>query len=91
MTRVIVDDRAARKPTPTRDSYRWDEIGNYVVSTVRLPAAMAEIVGARYETLVYSCVDGAWDFDDSNVQSVTEAEADAAHAAACDRTRGRIQ
>ena len=88
---LVIDARERRKPKPTANSYRWDEIGNYVVSTIRLSDTMAEAVNARYETLVYSCVEGAWDFDGSGEQSVTEAEADTAHAAVCDRMRGRIQ
>lgn len=90
MKDLIVDDRARRKPKPSSNSYRWDEIGNYVVSTIRLPESFAHD-DARFETLVYSFVDGAWDFDRSGVQSETEAEADIAHAGACDRMRGRIQ
>lgn len=91
MKDLVVDARTRHKPKPTSASYRWDEIGNYVVSTVRLSDSIAEAVDARYETLVYSCVEGAWDFDGSGEQRVTEAEADTAHAAACDRMRGRIQ
>ena len=91
MKDLVVDARERRKPKPSSNSYRWDEIGSYVVSTIRLSDFMAAAVDARYETLVYSCVEGAWDFDGSGVQSVTEAEANAAHVAACDRMRGRIQ
>lgn len=91
MKALIVDARKRHKPSPTRNSYRWDEIGNYTVSTVRLSNSIAEAISARYETLVYSYVQGEWDFDGSGMQSATLAEADVAHAAACDRVKGRIQ
>lgn len=91
MRKLVVDARERRKPTPNPNSYRWDEIGNYVVSTVRLSDSIAEAVDARYETLVYSRVEGAWDFDGSCVQSETQAKADDAHEALCNRVRGRIQ
>jgi hypothetical protein len=87
---LTVDAHKRHKPSPTRNSYRWDEIGNYVVSTVRLSESIAEALSARYETLVYSLVEGRWDFDGSGMQSDTDTEADAAHAAACDRVKGRI-
>lgn len=87
---VRVDERERYKPSPNRDSYRWDEIGGYVVSTIKLPSSIAAAVDALYETLVYSCSDGAWDADGSGVQSATQADADEAHEAACDRIRGRI-
>lgn len=77
------------RPSPNANSYRWDEIGGYVVSTIRFSDSIAEANGARYETLVYSIADGEWGND--GVQSVTEDEAAAAHVAACDRLRGRIQ
>lgn len=86
-----VDTKERYRPRPNQNSYRWDEIGAYVVSTIRYPAALAEANGAGFETLVYSMVDGMWDPDKSGVQSDTEAEAAAAHQAACDRIRGRIQ
>jgi hypothetical protein len=89
---LVVDARTRHKPKPTSASYRWDEIGNYIVSTVHFSDSIAAAnEGAHFETLVYSLVEGAWDFDRSGEQSVTEAEAEAAHAAACDRMRGRIQ
>jgi hypothetical protein len=79
-------------PSPNRqNNFRWDEIGGYVVSTIRLPEEIAAASGAAYETLVYSRVSGAWDIDDDGVQTDTEAEANVAHDAACVRLRGRIQ
>lgn len=87
----IVDSQEKRRPSPNRNSYRWDEIGGYVVSTIRLPEPFEEATGARYETLVYSLSDGEWGVDASGVQSDSEVEADAAHVAACNRIRGRIQ
>jgi hypothetical protein len=86
-----VDMRERHSPRPNRNSYRWDEIGGYVVSTVRLPEAITAVSGVRYETLVYSVADGEWNVDGSDTQSVTDAEAAAAHDAACARIRGRIQ
>lgn len=92
MKDLVVDARTRHMPKPTNASFRWDEIGNYIVSTVRFSDSVAEAnEGARFETLVYSVVEGAWDFDRSGEQSVTEAEAEATHARACDRVRGRIQ
>jgi len=83
--------RLPYRPTPNRaNNHRWDEIGGYVISTIRLPVSIAVAVDASYETLVYALVDGRWDADGSGVQSESEAEADAAHAAARDRIRGRI-
>lgn len=79
------------RPRPNQNSYRWDEIGGYIVSTIRYPAVVAEANGAGFETLVYSMVDGEWDPDKSAVQSDTEDQAAAAHQAACDRIRGKIQ
>lgn len=86
-----IDDRVLRKPSPSRNSHRWDEIGGYVVSTVRLPKVTAEFTGLYYETLVYSLVEGRWDADNQGVQSANEAEANEEHLAACARVRGRIQ
>ena len=86
----LVDSQEKRSPSSNRNSYRWDEIGGYVVSTIRLPEPF-EATGARYETLVYSLSDGEWDVDGSGMQSDSEVEADAAHVAACNRIRGRIQ
>jgi hypothetical protein len=88
---LVVDASTRHKPKPAPNSYRWDEIGSYVVSTVRLSDSIAEAVDARYETLVYSCAEGAWDFDGSGVHSETQAKADDAHEALCNRVRGRIQ
>lgn len=79
-------------PSPNRqNNYRWDEIGGYIVSTIRFPESFAAATGAAYETLVYSCAAGAWDVDGEGVQTDTEAEANVAHDAACVRIRGRIQ
>lgn len=75
---------------PRDNSHRWDEIGGYGVSTIKFSASQAEANDALYETLAYSIATGKWDADGSGVQSLTEAEADAAHAAACDRIRERI-
>lgn len=83
-----VDAFEKYRPRPSDNSYRWDEIGGYVVSTIKLPDSFV-VDDARYETLVYSIADGTWGTE--GVQSVTEGEADAAHAAACARVRGRIQ
>jgi hypothetical protein len=85
-----VDIRKRRRPSPNDNSFRWDEIGGYIVSTVRFSDSISEANdGARYETLVYSIADGEWGSD--GVQSQTEDEAIVAHVAACDRIRGRIQ
>lgn len=91
--RILVEEPLPRKHSPSRtNGYRWDAIGNYIISTIKLPESFA-VDGARYETLVGSTVDGKWewDADGSGKQSETEAEADAAHEAACDRIRRRIQ
>lgn len=87
--RAKVDEalREPRKPSPSRNSYRWTEIDGYIVSTVSLP----ESYEMQYETLVYSIVDGKWDSDGSSVQRVCKVAANAAHDAACARLRGRIQ
>jgi hypothetical protein len=86
-----IDERWLHRPRPNRENtYRWDVIGGYVVSTIKFSASLSVANEAFYETLVYSCVEGKWDVDGTGVHSMTEAEADAAHVAACDRIRGRI-
>jgi hypothetical protein len=85
------DVRTPHGLSPSRNSYRWDEIGSYIVSTVRLPESFTATLAVRYETLVYSSIEGQWNFDASGVQSSTGDEADYAHAAACDRVMARIQ
>lgn len=78
-------------PMPSRGRcLLWDKVGAHVVSTIRLPDALAEITGLWFETLVYSIAEGAWDADASGVQSATEFEAIAAHLAACARIREKI-
>lgn len=86
-----VDTNDRHRPRPGKNSYRWDEIGGYVVSTIRFPPLVAEANGANFETIVYSMTAGEWDYDRSGVHSNTEAEADAAHQAVCDQIRGKIQ
>jgi hypothetical protein len=86
-----VDVRTRRRPSRGQNSYRWDEIGGYLVSTIRLSDAVAAVTGQRFETLVYSIAAGEWDVDDSGVQSPSESAADAAHAAACARITDRMQ
>ena len=80
------------KPEKSKNAYRWDEIGSYVISTIRLPfpEAWSAALGARYETLVYAKTFDMWDVDSLGVQSVDTAAADVAHDAACARIRRRI-
>lgn len=79
--------------------YRKDRIGPYIVSTARFPDELAALIGARYETMVF-CLGGddartlhvdEWEADESAVQTTSTVDADAAHDAACERMRGRIQ
>lgn len=90
---IPVEEKVApvRRTQNPKNAYRWDEIGGYIVSTIRLPRSLAASTGTLYETLVYSRAEGAWDADGSGVQSATEVEANAVHDAACDRIRGKIQ
>jgi hypothetical protein len=76
------------RPSPNDSSHRWDEIGNYIISTVRFCDSIAEANGARYETLTYSIVDGEWR---DGIQSETREQADVAHVAACALIRENIQ
>ena len=58
---------------------RRDEVGRYVVSTVRLPDGV-------YETMVRN-PQGEWDFDESGVHSSDEKEANTRHEEAMERCR----
>jgi hypothetical protein len=86
-----IDARTRRRPSPNRNSYRWDEIGGYVISTIRLPDEYVKATGQRFETLIYSLAAGEWDVDGSGVQTTSESAADAAHAEACALIRARVQ
>lgn len=79
-----------RRPRPGPNSYRWDEIGPYIVSTIHLPALLRDVTGAAYETLI-SAVADRWDAIGDGVHTDTQARADDAHDAACERARARIQ
>lgn len=77
-------------------SYRRDRIGPYIVSTARFHDELAAVIGARYETMVFRLAEdgaftGEWEPDESAVQTTSTVDADAAHDAACERMRGRIQ
>lgn len=66
----MMTSRPLHRPRPNREnSHRWDEIGGYVVSTIKFSASLAVANDALYETLVYSIAEGKWDADGSGVQS----------------------